>query len=487
MRTLSTVTSLLLSTTLLLVGHGMQLTLLPLRASLNGLSEFVIGLSASYYFLGFVAGAMVIPRIIAKVGHIRSFAVLTAILLCALLSLEIFDSWAPWLVLRFTTGAMICGLYTVIESWLNDQTDAESRGQVLSTYTFLILLAMVIGQGLINVGPVSSSTPFIVAAIFLALAIVPVGLTGSLAPAPLESTRTRFNLLWRRSRPAFAGAIVSGLVVGGFWSLGAVFARRYSESLNDVTLFITVAIAGGALFQYPIGWLSDRVDRRRVMVMLCLCGAGAAAAVAASIGTTAHLWMVFLFGASTMSMYAISLAMAADNSERSEFVEVGTSVLMLNALAAAFAPLLLGQLMTAFDPSVLFWASAVICALFSVYMAIQCRHRAPVTVEDQTPFSAAGMEAAPTAFDLDPRGEEDAVGDLIPDAVLEEMEAEEALEETVEETGEEELVREEENLSASIATEATTGPAPELDTDPDESGAGDETSESSTPTSSPRQ
>ncbi len=404
----------------------MQLTLLPLRGSLNGLSEFVIGLSASCYFLGFVAGALVIPRTIAKVGHIRSFAVLTALFLCALLSLEIVDGWAPWMVLRFITGAMICGLYTVIESWLNDQTDSTSRGQVLSIYTFIVLLAMVLGQSLINVGPISSSTPFMLAAIFLALAIVPVGLTSKLAPAPLESTRTRFSLLWQRSRPAFAGAIVSGLVVGGFWSLGAVFAKRYSASLNDVTLFISVAIAGGALFQYPIGWVSDRVDRRLVMVALCLCGAGASAAVASSIGSPSHLVAVFFFGASTMPMYAMSLAMAADNSERQEFVEVGTSVLMLNALAAAFAPLLLGQLMTALDPSALFWTSSTICILFSMYIALQLRHRAAVTVEEQMPFEAAGMEAAPTAFDLDPRGEEDAIGDLIPEAVLEEMEAEEA-------------------------------------------------------------
>lgn len=433
MKALLAVTSLLISTSLLLIGHGMQLTLLPLRGSFNGLSEFAVGLSASSYFLGFVAGALVIPRVIAKAGHIRSFAVLTALLTSALLALDMLDGWGPWMVLRFVTGAAICGLYTVIESWLNDQATPESRGQVLAIYTFIILISMAAGQGLVTVGPTSSSTPFTLAAIFLALAIVPVGLTSRLAPAPLESTRTRFSLLFRRSRPAFAGAMASGLVVGGFWSLGAVFAQRYSASLSDVTLFITAAIAGGALFQYPIGWLSDRMDRRLVMLALCVLGALTAAAVAFSVGRSWHLGAVFLFGASVMPMYAISLAMAADNSSSSEFVEIGTSVLMLNALCSAAAPLLLGQAMTAFGAAALFWVSGGICALFALYVGIQCIRTDRLPLEEQTPFEAAAMESAPTAFDLDPRGLEEETGDLVPV----QREGWEEDEEELEEAGEE--------------------------------------------------
>ncbi len=415
MRTLITLTSLLISTSLLLVGQGMQLTLLPLRATSNGLSDFLIGVSASAYFLGFVAGCLLIPRIIAKVGHIRSFAVLAAMMISAILSLEMLDGWLPWLLLRFLTGAVICGLYTVIESWLNDQTSAESRGQVLAIYTFIILASMALGQVLINVGPADSSTPFILAAVFMALAIVPVGLTSRLAPAPIESTRIRFSLLYRRSRAAFAGTLLSGLVVGSFWALGAVFARRYGSSMADVTWFITTGIAGGALFQYPIGWLSDRVDRRYVMVFLSVAAVLTSAAVALTVSHPLHLLAVFLFGAATMPLYAISLATAADNSSAEEFVEIGTSVLLLNALGAASAPVLLGQLMSLFDATALFWSFAALSALFSVYLTVQTRDKDQiVAVGDHVPFSAAAPEAAPTGFSLDPRGPEDAVGDLQP-------------------------------------------------------------------------
>lgn len=419
MRALLTLTSLLLSTALLLIGQGMQLTLLPLRATSIGMQDFIIGVSASCYYLGFVAGCLVIPRIIAKVGHIRSFAVLTAIMISAILGLEMLDDWPFWMLLRFLTGAVICGLYTVIESWLNDQTSPSNRGQVLAIYTFIILISMAVGQLLINIGPATSSIPFTLAAVFLALAIVPVGLTSRLAPAPVAATQVSFRLLFRRSRTAFAGTLLAGLVVGSFWSLGAVFAQRYGQSVSDVTLFITAGIAGGALFQYPVGWLSDRVDRRKVLFVLGLASAGSSAAVALTAGHPLHLLAVFLFGATTMPIYALSLATAADNSSTEEFVRIGTAVLMLNALGAASAPVLIGQLMDVFSATALFWACAVISGLFAVYLGLQTRDRSQiVAAEDQMPFSAAAPEVAPTGFALDPRGPEEDSCELQPETGL---------------------------------------------------------------------
>ena len=166
MKALATLTSLLLSTALLLVGHGMQLTLLPLRATGLGFSDFLVGVSGSAYFAGFVVGCFVNPHIIARVGHIRSFAVLAALFLCAILSVSITGHWALWLLARFVIGLMICGLYTVIESWLNDQSSSDNRGQVLSIYTFLVLISMAAGQMLINIAPIETAVPFVLAAIF---------------------------------------------------------------------------------------------------------------------------------------------------------------------------------------------------------------------------------------------------------------------------------------------------------------------------------
>ena len=406
MKVIFTVTSLLSSTALLLIGHGMQLTLLPLRGGSVGLSDFTIGISASCYFLGFVMGCIYIPAMIARVGHIRGFAVLAATMVSAVLCLDMLDNWPAWMVLRFLTGAAICGLYTVIESWLNNQASAETRGQILAIYTFIVLIAMAAGQFLINVGPAETATPFTLAALFLALAIIPVGMTRRLAPTPIEAKPARFRLLYQKSRSAFAGALLSGLVVGSFWSLGAVFAQHYSETQMDVTWFMTAAIAGGDLLQYPIGWLSDRVDRRYVMLSLCVGGAATCVAVAMSTQQPWHLMTLFLFGAMVMPLYAISLATAADVSATEEFVEIGTSVLMLNAIGAASAPLLLGQLMSFWEDTALFWSFAAICALFAVYLAWQTREARAVSVAEQTPFAAAASEMAPASFELDPRGPE---------------------------------------------------------------------------------
>lgn len=408
MKTLLSVLSLLLSTALLLIGHGMQLTLLPLRAAVNGMSELLIGVSASCYFLGFVVGCLAIPRLIARVGHIRAFAVLTSVMISVLLSLEMLDQAVAWLGLRFMTGVAVSGLYTVIESWLNSQASAENRGRILSIYTFITLASLTLGQFLINVGPVASSVPFTLAGLFLALAILPVGLTRRMSPAPVEATRVSFGLLYRKSHSAFTGAAVAGLVVGSFWSLGAVYASRASASQAEITWFMSAAILGGALLQYPIGWLSDRVDRRRVLTLLCLAGTASSLAVFLSAGQAWFLATVFLFGACVMPVYSISLATAADVSASDEFLVVGTSVLMLNALVASVAPLLLGQLMTLFGPGALFLSFSVICLLAAGLFLVLTRQPRAVAISEQVPFTAAAPDVAPASFDLDPRARPEA-------------------------------------------------------------------------------
>ncbi|MDP5070747.1 MAG: MFS transporter [Congregibacter sp.] len=412
MAAISTLTSLLFSVALLLIGHGMQLTLLPLRAAALGHSDLQIAIGGSAYFLGFIAGCLLVPRLIARAGHIRSFAVLTSALTSVLLVLGLSDSWWVWSALRFATGFFICGLYSVIESWLNDQATEENRGQVLSIYTFLVLLSMAFGQQLVNASPVEGATPFMVLAAIIVLSTIPVSMTRRLAPAPIESTRTQIRLLLSRSPLAVVGALLSGAVTGSFWTLGAVFARRSLDSLSDTTLFMSAAIVGGALFQYPFGWLSDRVGRKNTMLLLVTLAAVSSASVALAPTTDMLLAAIVFFGATTMPLYAMSLATAADNSMRHEFVEVGTTILLLNALGAVLAPLAFGQLMAIGEPSWLFWGCSGLSAL-SALVVLSLRGR-QVTVDDVVPFSAAASEMAPTSFDLDPRAPEDAYGDLAP-------------------------------------------------------------------------
>ncbi|RLQ22072.1 MFS transporter [Seongchinamella sediminis] len=403
MKVLLTVSSLLLSTALLLVGHGMQLTLLPLRASALGMPEWLIGLSASSYFLGFIVGCLGIPPIIGRVGHIRCFAVLAAAMISGLLLLEMIDNWQAWLVLRFITGLAVCGLYAVIESWLTSQSTAETRGRILAIYTFITLAAMTAGQFLINVGPVDSSVPYTLAAVFMALAIIPIGLTRRIIPSPVQQTQSGFSLLFDRSQTAFAGALLSGLVMGSFWSVGALFASDIGQSNDYVTWFMSTAIVGGAMLQYPLGWLSDRMDRRYILVLLCLGAALSSVAVAMGTAQAWFLAAVFVFGAMAMPIYAISLATAADVSSSEEFVSIGTAVLLLHAMGAVVAPVAMGQVMSLFGASSMFWTYAILFLLFALILYALLRVPRAVTVEEQTPFEAVAAEMAPANFELDPR------------------------------------------------------------------------------------
>jgi len=411
MNTLSTLSSLLMSTALLLAGHGMQLTLLPLRAASLGHSDLQIAVGGSAYFAGFIAGCLLVPRIIARVGHIRSFAVLASAMGCTLLLLGLGNNWLLWAALRALLGIFICGLYTVIESWLNDQASTENRGQILSVYTFLVLIAMAGGQMLVNVAPVAEAAPFMIVCILVSLSIVPVGLTRRLAPAPIEATRSRIFFLFGRAPLAAVGAIASGAVSGSFWSLGAVFARRTFEDLSDATLFMAITILGGALSQYFFGFLSDRAGRNLTLVLLG-CGGVLGSLAAVNAGGIALMGAGLLFGAFTLPMYAMALAAAADNSLRHEFVEVGTSILLLNAAGAVFAPMAMGQAMVHYGPAGLFLGCAGTCALATVIFLV-LYWRKP-RVDDVVPFTASTSAMAPTSFDLDPRAPEEMTNDLSP-------------------------------------------------------------------------
>ena len=407
MSTFRPVSSLLFTTAFLLAGHGLHMTFLPLRASELGLSQTLIGLSGSAYFAGFITGALVIPPVIARVGHIRSFTALMAIFLCSFLILSLVSEGLFWVLVRFILGAVMCGAYTVIESWLADQSDAERHGRVLSVYTAIVLISMAFGQYLLGLTAANPLYPFIFVSLLVGLAIVPVSLTRSLAPAPVPATRVNFFMLYRRSHTAFAGALGSGVVMGGFWGLGAIYALGQTSDASFVPAFIAANIIGGALAQYPIGMASDRIDRRYVLAALCAASGFSAFGLMLASSKELLLLGAFAFGAFANSLYAVSLAKAADNSKREEFVTIGSSVLLLNAVGSASSSLVIGWAMRSLGDGALFAFLAVASFITGVFIILQPPGRTAVTIEEQGAFIAATSAMAPAAFDQDPRSDEE--------------------------------------------------------------------------------
>jgi len=379
------------------------MTFLPLMASEIGLSQTVIGLSGSAYFVGFISGALVTPHIIAKVGHIRSFTTLMAVFLCCFQVLPMSDAGWVWILARFLLGAVMCGAYTVVESWLSDQADSRSHGRVLGIYTLVVLAAMAAGQGILGLTYGDAAQVFAVISILIGCAIIPVSLTSSLAPAPVPATRIDFMKLYRRSHTAFAGALGSGVVIGTFWTLGAVHVVSVTGDVEFAPMFIAVSILGGALVQYPIGIASDRIDRRHVLTFLCAMSSLSALYLSTATDTTSLLIGAAAFGAASNSLYAVSLAKAADNSERDEFVMIGSSVLLLNAVGAAIGSFIFGWAMRSAEGEILFTLMAIACALFAAFIAIQPKGATAVATEEQSTFVPATSATAPAALQQDPR------------------------------------------------------------------------------------
>jgi MFS family permease len=350
--TLSRVTALLLSVGILLTGHGLQLTLLPVHAQGLGWSSSAIGLSGSVYFLGFVLGCIVIPSIVSNVGHIRTFMVMSAIATLALLSAGLWPVLPAWLLFRAATGFALSGLYMVIESWLGEVSPAQHRGRVLSIYMMISLLGMAVGQALMAFRSPLDLDLFVVGGLCLCLAIVPVGLTRVASPTPLPAMRFKPSNLVHASRVAVVCAFFAGLVTGSFWSLAPVVGRSFGLDAGAIGVLMSCGILGGALAQVPIGRLSDRIDRRAVIGGIMIAGAVVAlvGALFAAASIPVFYVVIFFLGATTMPIYGLCIALASDNTHL-PLVEVTSGVLIVHSVGSIGGPIIVATLIDGFGAS----------------------------------------------------------------------------------------------------------------------------------------
>lgn len=355
------VATLLLAVAILLTGHGLQLTLLPMRADLLGWSTSAIGLTGSAYFLGFVVGCLQIPTIVSTVAHIRTFMVMAAIATIALLGTGVFESVGAWMAMRFCTGFAFSGLYMVIESWISETTPRNYRGRVLAVYAMISLLAMVVGQTLLGLSQAGDPRLLIGGAMILALAIIPIGLTRMPAPPAITQPRFSLRVLARASRVAVVGVLFGGLVTGALWAVGPVVGRTLGLDPAGIGLMMSAPLVGGALAQFPIGRLSDRTDRRKIIAGLCCLGAfvGLAASQLATLSPTVLYVSMFFVGATSFPLYALCVATASDSPELS-MLQVTSSILIMNSTGSILGPLLVAPVVVRYG-GVGFFLFAAIC------------------------------------------------------------------------------------------------------------------------------
>ena len=404
--TVISISNLLMGISILLIGSGFLGTLLGVRAGLEGFSGTVIGIVMSSYFVGFVLGAFICPNIIRRVGHIRAFAIMAAAACASSLGHGLIIDPVAWVVLRIITGISVLGLYLVTESWLNDQAPSHSRGRLFATYMSVTLVALAVSQFLLLVYGADGEAPFILAGIFLSLALIPVAMTRRPEPTPVPVPTVGVAHLFQVSPSGVVGATASGLVNGAFWGVGAVFAHDVGLSSLNISLFMSATILGGALLQFPIGHLSDFRDRR--LVVMVVCGLSAVAALAVFLAAHAAPWLLILcgavYGGFSFSVYALSVAHTNDHLNAGEALEATQGLLLMNGIGASVGPVTVGLLMESFGAEALPLFFAVVLGGLGFYTLHRSRVAPAVPAEEQVEFVPMAR-TSPVALEMDPRAE----------------------------------------------------------------------------------
>ncbi len=404
-KSIAPVFALLASVFILLLGNGLHGTIIPIRAEIESFSPIAIGLVGASYYLGYVAGCIWAPHAVKRVGHIRAFTIMASIASSAMLAHAIVLNEGSWTFFRFVTGVCFAGLYVVIESWLNERSTGESRGQILSIYQITNLMALTLGQQLLNVASISGFVLFAVSSILVSLALVPVALTTSMAPAPLTKVDLRLGWVFRTSPVGAIGCLAVGFVSGAFWSLSPIYAQASLLSIPEIALFMSVTIVGGVVAQWPLGRLSDAIDRRHVVIVCCL-GAASAGITMSIFGSSSNIMLLvlsFLFGSFAFPLYSICVAHANDYVSSDDFVAMSSGLLLTFGIGAVVGPVLGSALMSVAGQNWLFVYTAAVHLLMAAFTIMRINIKTAVPAAERENFSPLAGAMTAEALNVDPR------------------------------------------------------------------------------------
>ncbi len=398
----ASVWALLLGMALLMVGNGLQGTLLGVRASLEGFPTTVTGLLMSGYYVGFLAGSTLAPRLVARVGHIRVFGALaslaaTAILVHALLVLPV-----PWGLMRLISGFCYAGLYVVAESWLNNQASNQTRGQLLSVYMVVSLGGMALGQGLLNVADPAGPRLFMLVSILVSLAVIPMLLSARPGPPFAALAKVSLDTLYRASPLGLAGIFGTVMAHGAFFGMGAVYGRAAGLSVPEISLLIGLWLAGGVVLQWPLGRLSDAFDRRRVLTAVTFAAGLLALTAPLLVGRSQPglLAVVAVYGGLALPMYSLCIAHTNDFLKPEQMVQASGTLVLVGGIGASLGPVSAGLVMASIGPAGFFWWLAAIHAAIGLFAVWRMTRRAAPPVAEQGPYVALPPRATPAASAL---------------------------------------------------------------------------------------
>ena len=370
---------LLLGILLLMVGNGMQGTLLGIRGGIEGIGTLHMSIVMATYFGGFMLGGLIVPRMIQNVGHVRVFAALGSLISAVLILYPVAPNWVIWSALRFVVGFSFCGVYIAAESWLNASSTNETRGRALSAYIIVQMVGIVAAQFLLNTADPAGFMLFLIPSVLVSLAFTPILLSAGPAPQFQTIQRMSFGRLFRVSPLGCVGIFLMGGVFSALFGMASVWGTVAGMSVSQISTFVAAVYVGGLLLQFPIGWLSDRMDRRRLILVLAVIGLIDAALV---VMTAPGIWGLMLAGAViggvANPVYALLLAYTNDYLEPSDMAAASAGLLFINGVGALSGPPITGWLMNLTGPQGFWLYLAVLLAALAGYAIWRMTRRASI-------------------------------------------------------------------------------------------------------------
>lgn len=397
---------LFLGLALIMMANGLQGTLLGLRAEIDGFGTKTIGIIMSCYYLGYLFGSRIAPGFVRKVGHIRVFAAVASMASATILIHAVFSIAWLWAVVRIIAGFCFAGLFIVVESWLNAISDQANRGKLLAFYSFTLYGFTGMGQFLLNLARPSDFALFVLTSVLISFALVPIALSKRQAPALPEPKRVSLQKLYAMSPLGLVGALIAGMIASTMLSIGPVYASNTGMEMAQISQFMAFMILGAMLFQFPMGWLSDRIDRRKIIILCAVLGAIMALICIAvqSLSFAILLVAATLFSGLSMPVQALAIAHTNDHLEIEEIMDASASLILVGGLGAAIGPMTVTALMDLFGALGFFIFQALILAILAGFGIYRTYCRAGVKDDDKGHYMAIPSRATPTIASMAEEG-----------------------------------------------------------------------------------
>lgn len=374
---------------LLMLGRGLTGVLVGVRSEFEGFSTTTTGVIMASYFVGFLAGSQVTPRLMARVGHIRVFAGLASLVAVASLAYALWVGPIPWILFRLVFGFSIAGLFVVAESWLNERATNANRGRVMAVYMVVSMGGMALGQAMSGAGDPTESTLFMVAGALVALSVVPVSLSIGTAPAFQLPPKLKPREVWNAAPLGIVVALFGGVANAALLGMAGVYAIQVGLSTERTAVFVAAGSIGAMLLQWPIGYLSDLIGRRPTI--LIFSGAAAVVGVVAislDPGSVAAIGAMFLFGGFSFSMYSLSLSHVIDVLPPGRAVTASVAIVFVTGVGAIIGPIAASLAMDGLGPDGLWWTVAVAHAAIGLYALIRLARRPKIEGLTEEPYLA---------------------------------------------------------------------------------------------------